>query len=293
LIDRLILHAFDCDRYVEASDDCLAALAIDPSMLRLHGRRGRALLRLGDLYTAEDSFRTMIAAAANPSRKLDEETEESCKLDAVNGLEQIASARLLLTQVSDVKIISDAPVGLARVEELLLICPYMRSAQVHKARLLFLLHRWSDAKAFVEEVTLCIHESLQARYVHRAAQLPSPKLSELVWSELGAGCVRVNESAHVQAMLFMGSDMAKLYVQALKNHDCIRNCCNDVLGNTIKILKELQGRVNSSVNWDWVKEEERVLKSLLDTKALADTHYRHGEFGLSHLKYGDALQVSA
>jgi hypothetical protein len=43
-------------RYLEAADDCAAALKIDPTATKLHARRGRALLRLGNFAQADESF---------------------------------------------------------------------------------------------------------------------------------------------------------------------------------------------------------------------------------------------
>ena len=198
-------------RYVEAASDCQIALSIDPTMVRLCGRRGRALLRLGDLFAAESAFDSMLIASSRPLRpgevppNGDTESglfvDDVCRQDALGGLSQVNQARQLHGRLSDLIQCADGSGALEVAEELLVTCPHMRVAQVLKVKALFLQQKWMDAKVYIEKVTLLVHESIQSRNVHSKAQLPSPSPEHLTWVEIGAGLVRVDVKMHVQVVM--------------------------------------------------------------------------------------------
>ena len=153
------------------------------------------------------------------------------------------------------------------------------------------MQRWHDAKMYMETVSCLSHESIQSLYVHRSAQLPAPQIEDLAWVEIGIGLVRTNVSAVVQAILFMGPEMAQCYVTALKNGDSIRNCSNDVMDSVMSVLLSFSSRVGSHSGWSWVQVEENKIRSIAEAKSAADKHFRVKEFALAYSFYSDALKV--
>ena len=65
-------------RYLEAADDCAAALRLDPTATKLHARRGRALLRLGSFALADEAFQRVLES----SSKQEDKELEAAKTDA-------------------------------------------------------------------------------------------------------------------------------------------------------------------------------------------------------------------
>lgn len=275
------------ERYVEAVADCEEALRVDPYINRLQGRRGRALLRLGHLSLADDAFTRLLASSLSGSKPDDADNAADAQL----GSKHVQSARSLLSSLADRKTQLDGTLMLSYADELLQFCPQMRLAQAYRARALCLLQRWTEAKAFMERMSCLVHESIQSLHVHRSASLPAPKLSDLEWVEIGGGHVRMNVAASVQALLFMGPDMAEFYIQSLKNSDLVRNCSGDVMDMVTSVLLSTSSRVGSSVSWHWVVEEEMKTRAMAEAKVDADRYFRLKDYENAYLKYSDAMKA--
>jgi len=209
------------DRFVEAADDCKNAMAIDPTLVRLHSRRARALCKLGELTEATTAYTkvlehvsastmasvkahatgatTLSQAAGSAAAASAEDTNN--KRDAQDGLKQLATARDLLLFITreDGKdnawtskgssATSTASLSarelMSKVDDLLAICPQMRRAHAFKAKGLVKQGLYKDAKDYVEGVIRGTPSSVLALHSHPAATFPVPTRNELTWTANG------------------------------------------------------------------------------------------------------------
>jgi tetratricopeptide (TPR) repeat protein len=189
-------------RYVEAADDCAAALRHDPSMVKLHSRRGRALLRLGHFAAADEAFHRVLetatpggAAAAHG----DDKDLDAAKVDARNGLKAVASARASMKRLGQLEASSDHQGVLFLVSELQGHCPACANVHLARATALCKLQKWADSKTAVEEYLTTTHASVLKLEAHTSAVFPAPTADRLVWEELtGKNIVKVDCEAVVQ-----------------------------------------------------------------------------------------------
>jgi tetratricopeptide (TPR) repeat protein len=81
------------DRYIEAVEDCETAVREDPSMIKLHVRKGRAFLRLGHFSSAIDAF-TRVLESSLPNSS----SNEDGKIEARAALKIVITAEGLVTK---------------------------------------------------------------------------------------------------------------------------------------------------------------------------------------------------
>ena len=155
-------------------------------MWRLHDRKGRALLRLGQFSAAQESFSRLLETAWESlsssftvSSGPDYDTKEEAKLS----LKQIRQAEIALEKliVMDNNINEfNSKLYTQLSEQLIQISPYFREAQCFKAKALCRAHKWNDAKLYMEESVCLVHKSIQELYAHEAAQYPSPSIGQVI-----------------------------------------------------------------------------------------------------------------
>ena len=273
-------------RYVEAIEDCDKALSLNSNMLRLMDRKGRAQLILGQLDAAESTFQQLLDALSKTNG-----TDDGIKVDAYSGIKKVTDARRLMSNLSRRNSTIDDKVALTQVEDLIELSPCMQKAHVLKISFLCRARRWEDAKTFSEMALNDMHSSIQALYSHPKAVFPVPSTCKLGWIQSGngndIGTIRIDRYAVSNAMLCMGSDMARAYLSSLKNLDVCRTYSRDAM----EILRQLLTILASSVpEWKWVKESADALSVLSKLKSTADEKFRAGEYFLAIDLYSQALQ---
>jgi len=297
-------------RYVEAADDCDNAIRIDNTLIRLHVRRARALLRLGHFAAVDECCARVMETpsmgdAPFPSSstgKLNFTTDQDVELaksDARKCLKDLSIARNLTKNLSKAESVLDYEGLLSLTDELKEICPQFKIAHISRANALCKLQRWDEAKIFAEYVTCDVHVSIQRLHAHPLATAPAPSATSLLWSEcVGNGSmVRINAPQIVQAILCMGPDLAQCYVSALKNVDASRFCCADVMDRMSAILLEVAKTCTdpraAAVGslWAWASVESERIRGMIDNKNRADRLFRNGNFSESLRSYSDALRA--
>ncbi len=238
------------DRYVEAAEDCQQAVRLDPTLVRLHSRRGRALCKLGQLEAATESYTrvlescststvnnvkahatsgTTLSQAAAAAAKAEEST--SNREDAKAGLKQLALARDLLVFLNraDQKDTSWTHKGgatssstatttpkemMRKIDELLSICPQMRQAQAFKTKGLVKQGCYVEAKEYVEETIRSSHQSVLALHAHPAASYPVPARALLRWNCYPKNAIKitVDSKALTNFFLIIGSGSGSMAV---------------------------------------------------------------------------------
>ena len=289
-----------CDyRIVEAIEDCEEASKVDPSFVKVHTRRGRALLKLGLLDEAADAFAHVLGWTQQyDDRDSADPNDDNGKDVARQAMKQVVLAKTLRDRLRNASA-SDAKQSLQTAEELLQLCPFMRYAQAHKARAMCQLHQWGDAKQYMEFCVCSVHRSMQKLTAHPAAELSSLDMEALSWREVSYGIVGVDLAAVKTAMLVMGPAMARSYLITLKNMDkCRSNCSADimskiagVLGNMKEILCRLSGSTPPDESWDWVMVEYKMLRQIISLKNDADEKFRKNLFEDAIQRYTDVLKV--
>ena len=301
------------NRPVEAISDCDAALAEDPQLVKLQTRKGRALLRLGDLHGADEAFQRVMQHSSLPghaiSRDAAEELESS-KAEAKEELRRVARVRAQLQKAEQLYQQHSYRQCADLVDsEILKECPFMRSAHCIKISSLNRLHRFSEGKTAAEELGRSTHASVLALCFGGAAGAVFPRSESLLWRETSPGApVRVDPAAVVQAMLTLGPSMAREYVVCLKNNDACRNCCADVMDRVAALLAELYRQVSASPDrldanglaefaeppaaWQWVRAELLAVRDIIDQKNKADKAFRAGQFNDAVRHYSQAVTLS-
>ena len=193
-------------RYVEAADDCAAALRLDPSMVKLHSRRGRALLRLGHFAPADEAFHRVLESATPAGGAAvgsgDDKELDSAKVDARNGLKAVASARASMKRLGQLETAGDHQGVLFLVSELQGHCPACANVHLARATAMCRLQKWAEAKTAVEEYLTTTHVSVLRLEAHPSAILPAPAADRLAWAERpGKSIVNVDTEAVVQVRM--------------------------------------------------------------------------------------------
>jgi hypothetical protein len=111
---------------VEAVDDCTEAAALDPDFIKVHARRGRALLRLGDINGATEAF-MFVLGWQNPlvDHSISDDTDRFGKVMSKEAMKQVILAKTLRDRL-EMASPSNSKQNLQTVEELLSLCPHMR-----------------------------------------------------------------------------------------------------------------------------------------------------------------------
>lgn len=256
------------DRYVEAIEDCDKAITAMPRFLRLLDRKGRAFLKLGRIDDAEKTFKELLSAYQK------ETDEENLKRDANVGLELVAQARHLLEKLLAWSS-ADHRAHLLLAEQLLVICSQFRTAQVIKMKAMCNLCLWEEAKIYAEVVISTTHPSVQQLFCSEPI-FASPSAQQLQWRVSSEG-LHVDLSAISGAMICMGSDMAKVYVRALKNLE-VAQSYPDVAMEAMSSAIEKIGFVSSKPKWRWIEDCATTLSEYIDIKTVADEKFRSFQY---------------
>jgi tetratricopeptide (TPR) repeat protein len=307
-------------RFVEAAEDCEAALLVDPSMVKLHVRHARCMLRLG-MFKAVDDICNRVLEMVPPSAQqriisADQDVNQA-KIDAKKCLKDVVTARQLSQQMTGGESILDWEAVLRVSDVLTELCPQFKMAHTAKVRALNKLSRWDEAKLCAEEFTSGTHASIQRLTAHPDASLPAPAPELVQWSlSLQTGSanrmrtsqtvLKANVQHTVNMVLCMDSELAAQYVIALKNVPAAHQCCAEVMQKVSQVLKVLVERCNSGPGeggdatpaalsrrrqWNWVFREYERMELLLQQKELADRCFKTQKFLDATNNYAAALKV--
>ena len=317
------------DRYVEAADDCEKALKIDPSLVRLHSRRGRALCKLGHLEPSTEAYnrviayvnssttdsvksfangKTTLSQAANNATATNAENNIN-REDAKTGLKQVAVARDLLVYVNKLDSKDDlwrksnytskppASELSKKLDELLLICPQMRRAHALKAKYMVRMGDFEEAKSYVEGVVLTTDQSILRLHAHVSATYPVPLTKELAWRcnpDAVGSKVTIDSKILVNFFMLLGNttSLSEWYLNALKNMKICRSYATDVINVLARVLDTLftsSNMTNSKV--DWIVREHDKSSLFITLKTQADKLFRAGNYSEAIRLYTDLLKV--
>ena len=273
------------ERYVEAIEDCGRAVKLNPSMLRLLDRKGRAQLKLGMLADAETTFHDLLSACKK-AVKFDAQIQK----DAWISLKQVEDSRRSVDTLEKWK--SDNRLALEEVERLLEVCPHMRAAQTLKGTFLCNLQKWDEAKLYIETTALGAHDKIQRLFSHPRAAFPCPQQNKLVWKcnsllKQNGHNIEIDRYAISNAMLCMGSDMARVYLVCLKNLSICRNHSSEAMSILSQLLTILASTVS---DWKWVKTSANLLKESIELKNSADEKFRVASYNAAIGAYSEALR---
>ena len=212
---------------------------MDPSLIKLYLRRGRALLRLGHLSSANDTYTTASEIICK-NMGISEKEINQVKNDAKNGLKTVIGARSAIRRLGQLESGGDYQNALSLLDDLGNTCPCCVLVLTSKVRTLCRLERWIEAKEVAEDFVCNIHLSILKLASHPLAVLPAPVVDRLIWEEkVGKNIVNIDTDAIIQVLLAMGPGLSEVYLLALKNTDLNRNCSADVMTRILLILVEL------------------------------------------------------
>ena len=307
-------------RFIEAASDCEASLLADASMVKLHVRRARCMLRLG-MFSAVDDICARVLEMPPPSANtiiLSPDQDVSvAKSDAKKTLKDLATARQLTQHLTSNESILDFEGVLSISESLTDLCPQFKMAHTSKVKALNKLQRWDEAKTFAEKITYNAHVSIQRLTAHPKAMLPSPEPDLLHWKLSSAkssnplrtvqNVLKANSDKIVHMIMSMDSELASSYLTALKNVKVSHQCCADVMLKISNILEKMcticddpsrpfatNGSATDSAvrqQWGWVFREKERMALLLDQKNSADTYFKSSRFQEATIKYAGALKA--
>jgi Flp pilus assembly protein TadD len=273
------------DRYIEAVEDCEAAVKLDSTMLKLHVRRGRALMRLGHLDASRNAFMYVLPMEGSPRE------------DAQEGLKILKSVKVLVDRLSDLENKLNYSGVLDVTDEILESCPFFHVAHVSRLQALCKLLKFEEAKLHAEKIVCNSHVSIQKLFAHPLARLPAPMIKELEWKEVGVNnIIKADSNAIVQVVLCMGPDMSKYYMKALKNAEAVRNSCGEVMDRISGILYHLHEIITSesngnSASWSWLSSDLASVREILQRKNAADKAFRANQLSDAVHLYSEALKV--
>lgn len=92
-------------------------------------------------------------------------------------------------------------------------------------------------------------------------------------------------------MLYMGSKLAKLYLQSLKNTDLCKSSASGVITIIDVVLTDLLCITRESAEWAWVHEAYTRIKQFAEVKQVADGLFKDGSYAESIRFYSEALKV--
>jgi tetratricopeptide (TPR) repeat protein len=281
------------DRYPEAVNDCDQAVRIDPTMIKLVSRKGRALLRIGELDAALAAFQKVLAFV--PMTKENKEEDAALKTEARSYQQTVMTAKENMKELMRHESQRAHDRALTLAEDLIQSCPNSHVVHVAKANALVQLSRWTEAKDFIEAILDNTSSSLLGDHAHAMAAFPVPSREKLLWLDSGANnMVQISEDAIVNAILCMGSELGALYITCLKNLDINRTCCKDVMDRIASITVKLAnviGNTATLLRWKWVSEERSRVQLLINTKNKGDKMFKLGRFHEALHHYSEALDV--
>jgi hypothetical protein len=287
-------------------NDCEEALRLDKGMVKLHVRRGRALLRLGFLTPAEEAFKVVLGTEVRdlltPREMQDAElvdntqsSLEGNKSNATLGVKDIAKLRESIRNLTVLEGQSRFKEALKVSEDVLKLAPYCRIAHISKASAMCELLQYDDCKSWVDEITSQTHVSIQSMHAHPNAVFPAAAPSELQWREAAAEkCVRTDLPSTIAFLLCMGSELGSVYLTVLKNIGPNRAYSADMMGKLATLLRGLASKVTAAelrAEWRWVQSESDKITCLLGLKSSADEKFKGKNFKAAVLAYSNALKV--
>mmetsp|Transcript_4299 Transcript_4299/g.7316 ORF Transcript_4299/g.7316 Transcript_4299/m.7316 type:complete len:1210 (-) Transcript_4299:193-3822(-) len=312
------------ERIVEAVADCEASTALDSTFLKVHSRRGRALFKLGRIEDATVAFQYVLSAPVSAEESFQNQQNSGAdyagRTLARAGMKQIILAKSLISSLERLVKSSDkgdnsaagSKVYMQTADELLALCPYLRSAQVHKARAFAHMHQWVELKEYIETCVFSLHSTMQEVDAHPLARLPLEEtdINQMQWevSEHNAGEVVIDLDVVMNALLVMGPSMAQCYIVALKNQNlCRSSCSSSIMQQLCNLLSDLFMKIDGAekmdailggdvpgVNeWLWLADENEKISRTLSLKRAADEKFRLGKFADAIKSYGDVLKVDS
>lgn len=204
---------------------------------------------------------------------------EAAKADAKSGLKTLTAARLSMKRLGQLELSGDFRAVLALLEDLCAQCPSCAVVHASKCNVLCKLQKWGQAKDCAEDFVCTSHSTIMVLTAHPKAVMPVPSVSRLKWVEnVQANTVSVEVSAVVQAVLCMGSELARPYIIALKNIEGCSNSCSDVMLHVLVILSQLSDILSADTScpsdWSWVARELKSSKDSNHWKELGDKQFR-------------------
>jgi hypothetical protein len=164
---------------------------------------------------------------------------------------------------------------LTLIEDLIFTCPASIYLVIYKCNALNKLNRWDESKLCAEEFMSHIHETIQKKNSHRHAIFPAPNINTLKWVEKTAkNVVSVDVDSIVHILLCMGSYLAQVYVNSLKNVESCRNCSGDVMLKMTVILHGFIEVDDIQDNYDWVHIDLKRVRELVHWKDFGDKQFR-------------------
>jgi tetratricopeptide (TPR) repeat protein len=292
-------------RYKEAVNDCDDALQQDSTLIKLHIRKGRCLVKLGHLNAADEAFsrvleyhvRDLLAGGSSEIEREDmRQLLETQKGDAKIALREIDKLRVSVRNLIVLEGQQNHVEVLKTTAQILSLSPYYRAAQIAKANALVELLRCEEAKAYCEESTLRTHPSIQMMFAHSNFVFPCPLQSTLRWVECKEGSnVLVDTRSVASFLLCIGSEMSAVYMCSLKNIDAVRSYCADVMQKVSSIFSELLSRLGEEDRrdaWAWAVEESKRVMQMISLKNTADKQFKSQDYRGSLYSYGCALKVA-
>ncbi len=286
------------------------------TLLKVHARKGRALLKLGNYPAAHLAFQDVLDSPrlgaglfeaadraqgggdgeAGESPAMLKAEEDAARADVRAGVKQVLLAKVMYNRLQMLQSQSDYKQFAATADDLLKVSPEYRSAQHFKVQALCKLHQWKAAKAFAEE-SVCgkpvAHQRLTA---HAAAQFPVASQANLTWKygqgNWTIGLKNADFIAGVSnAILVMGAEMAQTYVWALKNEGHSRYLCAETMELIKNILQSVRAVVGTDRDWAWVGDQLVLLEKLIRLKNDADGKFRENNFVEALSTYRDFIKV--
>ena len=289
-------------KFVLAANDCESALAIDSSLVKLHVRRARCMLRLGMFTKTEEICSRVLTLDDDingPKAKGDHDVD-AAKRDARKCLEDLSAARELTKRLQGAEAVLDYDSVISTCNLLSDLCPMYRVSHTAKVRALNKLARWKEAKVFAESVTCDKdHKELEAS-AHPNAHFPPPSVQSLAWV-VRNGTLNVDISSISNVMLCMEPTLAQAYLDAIKNVDACHTHANDVMKSVHKVINFTMQKSKSTqmedtfagASWRWLENEAKLMDKILKYKAKGDQCFKEGNFAGARQPYTDALRCDS
>jgi DnaJ homolog subfamily C member 7 len=296
---------FMMGKYMECVDDCDDSLRLDSTLVKLHIRKGKALIKLGHFHDAEAAFNVVLLLNIQQFQLIVSDEEylqgldqsiQGVKLEANAGVREISKIKDTISKllVSDAK--KDYWDVIKLAEEILQRSPFHRHAIEAKARALCELSRYEQAKKYIEESTIQCPNNIRVMHAHEQAPIQCPTLEELTWTmESKDSNIAKVILTHVKNMIFcMGSELAFIYLHSLKNVPISRNCSADVMNKILSLLESLQvvlGPTDLLDAWSWVQREVQKMKELIALKNTGDQQFKEKNYRAALYSYSNALKI--
>jgi len=182
--------------------------------------------------------------------------------------------------------------------------PFYTVAHVSRANALCELLRYTEAKQFIETTVFCSCQlNFHSLYKHKNAKLTFPNPRLLDWKEKPSNpnnpsstsnIVDIDTDVVVNAILYMGTEFAQIYLITLKNVDANKTCSSNVMEKIANILADLNLRLSKDdllERWSWVQLEEEKVLNLMNFKVSADQNFKNLNFKAALHNYSNALKV--